>query len=44
MIIEHVAMLASMLGVMLLRPAEYAHHHGHDHDAPVQPALAQVTA
>jgi hypothetical protein len=26
MVIEHVAMLASMLGVMLLRPAEYAGH------------------
>jgi hypothetical protein len=26
--IEHVAMLAGMLAVMLLRPAEYAHHHG----------------
>jgi hypothetical protein len=26
--IEHVAMLASMLAVMLLRPAEYTHHHG----------------
>jgi RND superfamily putative drug exporter len=25
---EHVVMLAAMLGVMLLRPAEYLHHHG----------------
>jgi hypothetical protein len=29
MLIEHVAMLLAMLGVMLLRPAEYTHHaHG----------------
>jgi len=34
MIVEHVAMLLCMAGVMLLRPAEYTHHHGH----------AQVTA
>jgi len=34
MVIEHVAMLLSMAGVMLLRPAEYIHRHGH----------AQVTA
>ena len=34
MVIEHVAMLLAMAGVMLLRPAEYFHHHGH----------AQVTA
>ena len=34
MIIEHVAMLLGMAGVMLLRPAEYMHGHGH----------AQVTA
>ena len=33
MVIEHVAMLLAMAGVMLLRPAEYSHH-GH----------AQVTA
>jgi hypothetical protein len=26
MTIEHVAMLAAMAGVMLLRPAEYARH------------------
>ena len=26
MVVEHVAMLAAMPGVMLLRPAEYAHH------------------
>jgi len=30
LVVEHVAMLLSMLGVMLLRPAEYTHHHGHD--------------
>jgi hypothetical protein len=29
MAIEHVAMLAGMLAVMLLRPAEYTRHHGH---------------
>ena len=27
MAIEHVAMLLAMLGAMLLRPAEYTHHH-----------------
>ena len=27
MVIEHVAMLLAMLGVMLLRPAEYTGHH-----------------
>jgi len=31
MVIEHVAMLAGMFGVMLLRPEEYSHHH---HGAP----------
>jgi hypothetical protein len=29
MVIEHVSMLLAMAGVMLLRPAEYIHHHGH---------------
>jgi hypothetical protein len=28
LVIEHVAMLASMLAAMLLRPAEYTHGHG----------------
>jgi hypothetical protein len=28
MVIEHVAMLLAMAGAMLLRPAEYLHHHG----------------
>ena len=28
MVIEHVAMLAGMLAMMLLRPAEYSHDHG----------------
>jgi hypothetical protein len=28
MVIEHVAMLLAMAGVMLLRPAEYVHHRG----------------
>jgi hypothetical protein len=27
MVIEHVAMLLAMAGAMLLRPAEYLHHH-----------------
>jgi hypothetical protein len=31
LVIEHVAMLAGMLAVMLLRPAEYSHQHGHAH-------------
>ena len=34
MVVEHIAMLLGMAGVMLLRPAEYMHGHGH----------AQVTA
>jgi hypothetical protein len=43
MTIEHVAMLAAMAGVMLLRPAEYAHHH--DRRAHAQPTAAErVTA
>jgi hypothetical protein len=43
MIIEHVAMLLAMAGVMLLRPAEYTHHH--DRRAHVESAAAeQVTA
>ena len=29
MLVEHVAMLLAMAGVMLLRPAEYLHHGGH---------------
>jgi hypothetical protein len=29
LVIEHVAMLLGMLGVMLLRPADYARHHAH---------------
>jgi hypothetical protein len=41
MVIEHVAMLLCMAGVMLLRPAEYMHHHDHDVDAM---ATAQVPA
>jgi hypothetical protein len=31
LVAEHVAMLLGMLGVMLLRPAEYTHHHAHAH-------------
>jgi hypothetical protein len=31
LVVEHVAMLLGMLGVMLLRPAEYTHHHAHGH-------------
>jgi hypothetical protein len=45
MIIEHVVMLAAMAGVMLLRPEEYSHHHGHEPATQIEPALAaQVTA
>jgi hypothetical protein len=29
MVVEHIAMLAAMAGVMIARPAEYAHHHHH---------------
>ena len=36
MAVEHVVMLLAMAGVMLLRPAEYIHHH--------QAHVAQVTA
>jgi len=28
MLVEHIAMLLAMAGVMLLRPDEYIHHHG----------------
>jgi len=28
-IVEHIAMLLGMLGVMLLRPTEYTRHHAH---------------
>jgi hypothetical protein len=42
--IEHVAMLLAMLVAMLLRPAEYTHHHGHAHRAHVEPVAARVTA
>jgi hypothetical protein len=31
LVVEHIAMLLGMLGVMLLRPAEYTHHHAHAH-------------
>ena len=31
MVVEHVAMLLAMLAAMLLRPAEYTHHHAHAH-------------
>jgi hypothetical protein len=44
MMIEHVAMLLGMLGVMLLRPADYMHAHGHDHDGSVEPAVAEQVA
>jgi hypothetical protein len=27
LVVEHVAMLAGMFAVMLLRPEEYSHHH-----------------
>jgi hypothetical protein len=41
LVIEHVAMLAGMLAVMLLRPAEYSHHHAH---APLRVETQQATA
>jgi hypothetical protein len=45
MITEHVVMLLAMAGVMLMRPEEYSHHHGHEHATNFEPALeAQVTA
>jgi hypothetical protein len=31
LVIEHVVMLLAMLGLMLLRPAEYTHHQAHAH-------------
>jgi hypothetical protein len=41
LVIEHVTMLAGMLAVMLLRPAEYTHHHRH---APVRVEAQQASA
>jgi hypothetical protein len=41
MLVEHVVMLAAMAGVMLLRPDEYTHHHGHAHHADVAPVVAE---
>ena len=38
--IQHVLMFPAMLGAMLLRGAEYSHHHRHD----VEPTLAQQVA
>jgi hypothetical protein len=43
MIVEHIAMLMAMAGAMLLRPAEYLHHHGHD-DNQVEPMVAERVA
>jgi hypothetical protein len=44
MIIEHVAMLTAMAGVMLMRPAEYTHRR-HDHNTQVERTVAErVTA
>jgi hypothetical protein len=40
---EHVAMLLAMAGVMLLRPAAYAHHHA-DGQAHTHIETQQVTA
>ena len=37
LVLEHVAMLASMLAAMLLRPEEYTHHHAR---TPVAPRTA----
>jgi hypothetical protein len=44
MAIEHVAMLVAMAGVMLLRPQEYVHHHGHAQHAGLDPAAERMTA
>ena len=41
LVVEHVAMLGGMLAVMLLRPAEYSHHHAH---APLRVETQQATA
>ena len=43
MVVEHVAMLLAMAGVMLLRPAAYAHHHA-DALADSHIEAQQVTA
>ena len=40
MVLEHVAMLLAMAGAMLLRPAEYTHHHAHLDAAIAQRATA----
>jgi hypothetical protein len=42
-VIEHVAMLLAMAGVMLLRPAAYTHHHA-DGQAHTHIETQQVTA
>jgi hypothetical protein len=34
LVVEHLAMLLAMLAAMLLRPSEYAHHHGHTRVEP----------
>jgi hypothetical protein len=41
LVVEHVAMLAGMLCVMLARPSEYTHHHAH---APAAAELRPATA
>jgi hypothetical protein len=41
MVVEHIAMLAAMLGVMLARPAEYACRHA---DAHAEVASQRVAA
>jgi hypothetical protein len=41
LVIEHVAMLTGMLAVMLLRPAEYTHHHGQA-QAHIEPERVQA--
>jgi hypothetical protein len=41
LVIEHVAMLAGMLAVMLLRPAEFTRNHGHAH-AHIEPQRVQA--
>jgi hypothetical protein len=45
MVIEHVAMLLAMAGAMLLRPAEYSHHHADAAEAHVEATVPErVTA
>jgi hypothetical protein len=44
MVAEHVVMLLAMAGVMLLRPDEYIHHHGHAHPTGIEPLAGERVA